>query len=122
MFIEVLHARLSNTVLLYVFVLALWGFWRFFRKEGVNSSYWGALAIAEVVILIQGVLGILLWINNLRPGGGGMHILYGVVGAIGVPAVYVFTKGGEARREMLIYAAVLLFMSGIFLRSWGTGI
>lgn len=122
MFLEILHNRLSNTILLYVFFLALWGFWRFFRKQGVDSNYWGALVIAEVVILAQGVIGIFLWLNNLRPGGGSMHILYGVVGAIGIPAVYAFTKGRDERQEMLIYAAVLLFLSGVFLRSWGTGI
>jgi hypothetical protein len=71
---------------------------------------------------VQGVIGIILWASNLRPGGEGMHILYGVVGAIGIPAVYAFTKGRDERRELLIYAAVLLFLSGVFLRSWATGI
>ncbi|MBN1665985.1 MAG: hypothetical protein JW862_02820 [Anaerolineales bacterium] len=122
MFIEILHNRLSNTILLYVFFLALWGFFRFFRKQGVDSNYWGALVIAEVVILVQGVIGIILWASNLRPGGEAMHILYGVVGALGIPAVYAFTRGRDERREVLIYAAVLLFLSGVFLRSWATGI
>ena len=116
-----IHDRLARTVLLYLLILSLWGFWRFFRRQGLNSNYWGSLAIGEGLILIQGILGIILWFNSMRPERGGVHILYGVVGAIGIPAVYLFTKGRDQRQEMIVYAAVLLFLVGVSLRSMFTG-
>lgn len=117
-----IHARLANTLLLYVILLAVWGLWRFIRREGVGSSYWGALVIAEILVVIQNLLGVYLWfINNLRPERGGIHILYGVISALAIPAVYVYTKGGDQRREMLVYAAVLLFTIGLVLRAISTG-
>lgn len=116
------HARLANTLLLYVILLAVWGLWRFIRREGVGSSYWGALVIAEILVIIQGLLGAYLWfVNTLRPERGGIHILYGVISALAIPAVYVYTKGGDERREMLVYAAVLLFTVGLVLRAISTG-
>ena len=115
------HARLANTVVMYVFLISIWGFWRVFRKQGLDSSYWGAVAIAEIIILIQGVLGIIMAISSLVPARGWMHVLYGVVGAISLPAVYFYTKGRESRLEMLVYAAVTLFMVGIFMRAIATG-
>lgn len=116
------HARLANTLLLYVILMAVWGLWRFFRKEGVGSSYWGALVIAEGLIIAQGLLGAYLWfVDSLRPERGGIHILYGVVSALAIPAVYVYTKGGDQRREMIVYAAVLLFTIGLVLRAMSTG-
>jgi hypothetical protein len=115
------HNRLATTVLLYMIILCLWGFWHAIRKEDLNGSYWGAVVIAEMVILIQGAIGIYLFVVGLQPGRGGMHILYGIVGAIGIPAVYIFTKGKSDQRAMLVYAAVMLFNSGIFLRSMATG-
>ena len=116
-----IHSRLSNTVLLYCLVLAFWGLWRFFRKEGVGSSFWGAVVIAEVLVLLQGGLGITLWATGLRPERGAIHILYGVVSVLSLPAVYVYTKGRDERREMLVYAVVLLFMVGISIRAITTG-
>ena len=116
-----IHGRLANTVLLYVLVLGIWGFWRYFRKQGLDSSFWGALVIAEILILVQGILGIVLLFMGLSPERGFVHILYGIVSAIGLPAVYVFTKGQDERRDMLVYGAVLLFLFAIAIRAMATG-
>jgi hypothetical protein len=118
---EVIHNRLAFTIVLYVFILSLWGFWRFIRKQGVDSSFRGALAIVQALTLFQGVWGIVLRVGGAVPTRGWTHVLYGVVVAISLPAVYVFTKGREERRDILIYAAVLLFMVGISLRAISTG-
>ena len=119
---DVIHSRLANSVLIYCLVLGAWGLWRFFRKQGVNSNFWGAAVIAEILVLVQGGLGVALWAMSLRPGRGAIHILYGVVSALSLPAVYVYTRGRDERREMLIYAVVLLFMVGIAIRAMATGV
>lgn len=116
-----LHSRLANTVVMYAILMALWGFWRFFRKQGMDSSYWGGIVIAEVLILIQGALGVFMRISGILPARGWFHILYGVVAAISLPAVYMYTKGRDERRDMLIYAAIFLFLTGIALRAIATG-
>jgi hypothetical protein len=117
----VIHARLANSILLYMLILALWGFWRFFRKQGMDSSYWGAIVIAEILVLLQGALGIFLFIVGLTPGRGWVHILYGIVSAIALPGVYLYTKGREDRRDILMYAVVFLFQVGILMRAMVTG-
>jgi heme A synthase len=115
------HDRLSVTIVLYLFILAAWGLWRYFRKQGPHSSFWGALVICEVLILVQGLLGIFLWSSSLRPERGAMHILYGIVTAISIPAVYAYTRGRDTRREMLIYALVLIAVIGLAGRAIITG-
>lgn len=119
--IVIIHNRLSITILLYVIIVCLWGFWRYIRKASINGNYWGVLTIAEILILLQGVLGIVLYFIGLQPARGGMHVLYGIVGALGIPAVYAFTKGRNDRKIILIYAAVLFFNAVIFIRSMATG-
>ena len=79
------------------------------------------MVIAEVLILLQGALGIYLWIMELRPGRGGIHPLYGVVTALAILFVYVFTKGREDRPEMLMYTVAFLMMIGLALRAMVTG-
>ncbi|MGD2156753.1 MAG: hypothetical protein PVG32_07760 [Anaerolineales bacterium] len=115
------HGRLANTVLLYLIVMVGWGLWRFFRKEGVGSSFWGALIIAEILIIVQGLLGGYLWLTGLQPDRGWIHILYGVVAATGIPAAYIYTKGREDRSTVLVYSLLALFLVGIALRAMSTG-
>ena len=121
MALNLIHSRLANTVFLYFLALMAWALWRYFRKEGLNSSFRGALVISEILILVQGIFGLILWLGSARPDGGVMHILYGVVGAIGVPAIYAITKGRDNRAAMLSYAAVYFCLLLIALRSMATG-
>ena len=110
------HARLANTALFFCVIMAIWGSWRFIRKQGVNSSYWGALVIAELLILAQGALGAYLWISGHRPAQG-IHIMYGIISALAIPGVYFFTKGREERPEMLMYGVAFLVLIGLILRA-----
>jgi len=61
-------------------------------------------------------LGASMWLGGLRPGRV-VHILYGVVSGLGIPAVYAYTKGREERAEMLLYAATLLVTVGLIFRA-----
>ncbi|HEY5668595.1 MAG TPA: hypothetical protein VIS10_01280 [Anaerolineales bacterium] len=118
-FVEVLHARLANTALLYFGILAIWGLWRTIRKQGLDSSFWGALVIAELLILVQGATGAYLWIIGERPGRW-VHILYGVVTALVIPGLYAYTKGESDRRVMVVYTITLLICVGVILRAMST--
>lgn len=115
-----IHDRLGNTAMLYCLILSLWGFLRYFRGKGLEGSFWGALAIAELLLLIQGGMGAYLWLIGLRPART-IHILYGIVGVLGIPMVFAFTKGRDQRPEMLMHAVTLLFLFGILLRALTTG-
>lgn len=121
MILPLIHGRLANTVILYCLALSVWAFWRFFRKQGIDSSYWGALIIGEILILVQGALGVLMWLFFALHPERDIHFLYGIVTAITLPAVYAFTRGRAERRDMLIYAATTLFLFGIALRALTTG-
>jgi phosphotransferase system glucose/maltose/N-acetylglucosamine-specific IIC component len=116
-----IHERLSVTILLFVLALGIWGFWNFLRGEGVTGSYWGALAIAVGLLVIEGLIGVVLYVQGARPSRGILHILYGIVSVLAFPAAFTFTRGRTTRYESLIYAVVALFLAGITLRAQTTG-
>jgi hypothetical protein len=116
-----IHASLANTSLLFCAAMAVWGFWRFFRRQGLASSYWGAAIVAELLILAQGALGIFLWFGGDRPSRGAVHWLYGAALALAIPLVYTYTKGRQERPDMLLYAVGFLIMVGLVLRAMVTG-
>ena len=111
-----IHARLGITALYYIVLMALWGLWRVVRKQDVGGNYWGALVIAEILIVLQGGLGAYLWLSGARPERG-VHILYGIIAALVMPGIYTYTKGDQDRRVMLIYGVGLLIVVGIILRA-----
>ena len=111
-----IHDSLANTALIYFAVLAIWGLVRFARRQAISSSYWGALVIAELLILTQGGIGAFLWYTGHRPERG-IHILYGLVSALAIPAIYAFTQGREERSEMLMYSVATLVAVGLVLRA-----
>ncbi|UCD41260.1 MAG: hypothetical protein JSV69_11865, partial [Chloroflexota bacterium] len=115
-----IHSRLANTAMIYCIVMAVWGLWRFFRGQGLSGGYFGALVIAEILLVIQGILGLILWfgVSTIRPGF--VHWIYGVALVLGAPIVYVYTKGRQDRPEMLLYSVAFIIMIALVLRAMVT--
>jgi hypothetical protein len=116
-----IHAALANACLLFSLIIAGYGFLRYVRAAGVDGSFLGALAAGELLYLAQVAVGIgLLFTPAARPARLAIHILYGAVLALMVPATYAITGGRDSRREVLAYALVGLFLAGISLRAMAT--
>ncbi|MBK9941291.1 MAG: hypothetical protein U0Z44_15660 [Kouleothrix sp.] len=119
--ITLLHARLLVTILLFFGALAIWGFVSYLRGAGVEGSYKGALAIGELLVLAEFILGVILFVSGARPYRPSIHILYGIVAILTVPGTFAYTRGRDGRWELLIYVTVCLFLCGIALRALTTG-
>lgn len=119
------HARIGNSAILFMVIAGFWGLWRWSRRQGVNPNYLGMLIVGELLIIVQGLVGAYMWLvlRRLvlleRPG---MHLLYGILTVLTLPAAYSFIQGKlDARREQLIYALVCLFLAGLLWRAMTTG-
>lgn len=122
MTLTMIHASLANTALLFAVVAGIWGIVLRLRDRNIDGNYWGILAVGELLFLSQGLLGAYLWINGARPGRLGVHILYGVVLLIGLPAYYAITKGRDDKHAALAYGVLCLFLAAISLRAVATGV
>lgn len=108
-------------MLLFLLALAGWGFLNYVRGPGVTGSYWGTLAIGEGLIVVEALIGVALSLLGNSPARGWLHILYGIVAVISIPAAFAFTRGRTGRYESLIYALVALFLAGVTSRLTLTG-
>lgn len=120
--IVTLHARFANTVWLFLLFLGLWSLWRAIRGQGVNSNFLGALFIAEVVIVIQTLLGAFLWLS----GRGGniadpaIHILYGAFSLVFLPFVFLYwLRGDDSNRAQWVLSFAVLFQFGTVFYRFG---
>jgi hypothetical protein len=121
--IILVHTQLSQTIWIFFLILGVWGLYRAVRGWGLDGSYMGALVIGQVLYVVQGVLGGLLWLNGRmvlveRPF---MHVLYGSFALVFLPFVFmVWLKGDDSNRGMWVMAFTVLFMFGIALRAAST--
>jgi hypothetical protein len=116
------HAQLAIAVMLFNFILGLWGFLKFLRGHGMDGNFFGAVALSPILGLVQMLLGLILIVQGLGVNVRFVHYLYGALVIISVPAVFAFTRGRDDRGAVLIYAAVLLLTAAFGLRAYTTGL
>ena len=118
--LAVIHDRLADTSSLFIAALGIWALFLRFRSRPLDSSWSGAAVIAELLLIAQFALGAILYFQGLdvvlpRPF---MHILYGVVAIITIPASYAyFGKVEDENVKTLAMAFVYLFLWGIVQRA-----
>src|SRR5438045_843557 len=116
-----MHARLLFTLLIVFVVLIVWGLISFFRSRALSRVYAGALIVAELLLLSEVVIGVLLTVNGAHAYRQATHIMYGVVAVLTLPMTMVYLRGRNTRWDQLIYVAACLFLSAIVLRVLETG-
>ena len=117
---ELLHGRLAVSLVLYFLAAGVWNLVAALRRRSLAPQTWGILAIGELLALAQGTIGLVLYLEGARPERG-LHILYGVVAVLGLPAYYIISRGRDDRRASWAYAVLCLFLAGISARGITTG-
>ncbi len=121
MSLTLIHARLAIAMLMFLTVAGIWGLVAYFRQQQVSGTYWGILAVGEILILAQVIIGSILLIQGARPDRG-VHLLYGSVAIVALPGYYAYTRGEDDRRAYLTYGLICLFLVGISIRAMTTAL
>ncbi len=113
-----LHATLAYTIVMYLALLGVWGLWLGARGSGPSASFRGALVIAEVAALAQGLVGLALALG--RPLNG-IHALYGVALVLALPLAATLVRGRVPRGQSVALGIAALFTAGLAIRGITTG-
>ena len=116
-----IHQALATASLLFSLIIAGYGFLLYFRKRGLDASFWGALAAGELLYVAQVIVGFVLLAGGLRPPRTAVHLLYGALLCLVLPLAYVSTRAADTYREAGLYGLIGLFLAGIALRAMDTG-
>ncbi|MCP5095017.1 MAG: hypothetical protein GY943_05660 [Chloroflexi bacterium] len=118
-FIVVLHQGLSNMAWMYFLALGVWGGYRAIRGWGVDGNYLGASVLGQAIFVIQGIIGVVLWIDGRLPAlaRAEVHILYGAFVVIFLPFIYLAAlRGDDSNRGQWVLTFSTLFLFGVALR------
>ncbi len=114
------HAGLANTAVLFIAAIGIWALFLRFRSKPLSGNWYGAAAVGEILLVVQALLGFFLYLQGLggqlpRPM---LHILYGIVAIITLPAAYFyFGNSDDEKVKALAMALVCFFLWGIVLRA-----
>ncbi len=116
-----IHAQLTNTAIFFIAIIGVWAFFLRFRNQPLSGSWFGAAVIGELLLIAQVAIGVYLY---LVMGLGAalprpfLHMLYGVVAIITLPAAYsYFSQLEDENVKTVAMAATCLFLWGILLRA-----
>jgi hypothetical protein len=124
--LSLIHSRLSVTATWFLLLLGVWALVLWLLNRPLGPSWFGAVVIAELLLLAQGLLGAWnYWIMGWGPilPRPFMHILYGIVAVITLPAAWgYFGNLTEERVRALAMGPTCIFLWGIILRASTTAL
>jgi hypothetical protein len=109
--VELLHDRLATTVMLFFLLVGLWGLLEFGRGGSLGGNIAGALIIGQVLVVVQGAFGMVLFLFSDRPEDT-IHILYGFTAALVLPFVWSYVRDRAPRQGLLLYSLVGMTTGG----------
>ena len=115
-----IHAGLANAAALFTGVLAVWALFLAIRNRPLEGGWLGAAVIGELLLVAQFALGWVLWFQGYGATlpRAWIHILYGAVAVITLPAAYTyFSNIKDNRVQTLAMFAVCAFLWGIVQRA-----
>jgi hypothetical protein len=115
--IFLLHDRLATTVILFFAIAGLWGLLEFARGGALSGSIAGILIIGQGLVVVQGLLGVVLYLAGYRPA----TIVHVLTAAIVLPFLWSYVRDRAPRQGLLLYSLVALFIVGLAIRGMTTG-
>jgi hypothetical protein len=117
--IVLIHRGLANAASLFLAILTIWALVQFFRSRPLGGSWNGAAVVAEILLVAQFLVGGVLWLQGMQAGPRPwIHILYGTVAIITLPAAYsYFGRLEDSKVQALAMALSCAFLWGIVQRA-----
>lgn len=110
-----LHRQVAYALVLYYSAVGLWGLFLGARGAGPSPGYRGAIAIAVIASIAQGIVGVLVYVF-LRPPSEALHVLYGFALVFAMPLAASLVRGRAPRGQSVALGFAALFTAGLAIR------
>ncbi len=121
------HRYLAYSVPTAFLLLALWALVSFIRNKNPSDRFWNLLAVVQVVIAIQVIVGGVLFLMDHRPSSSGPTWLHYVYGGLFPGALLVFAhRWAQSERfksiPWAVFGVVAFVCFGLTFRALQTGL
>lgn len=115
-----LHEGLARTSILLFIALGVMALFSRLRSQPLGGSWYGAAVIAELVVVVQFILGFVLYSQGLGENlpRAFVHILYACVALVTLPAAYgYFSRIEDENVKSILMAIVCFFLMEVVIRT-----
>ena len=122
-----IHRVLGAAIVASWLIVCVWSLVLKLRRTDEAPAFWRAVSVAQVLLVVQLVLGVVLFATGGVPGSGGpytntFHALYG----FGFPALVLFYShkwAREGRRDpFAVFSFAALVIMALAMRSYMVGL
>lgn len=115
-----IHRGLAQSGIFFFIALGVWAIWLRIRSRPLDSSWYGAAVIGELLIVANFLLGWVLYGQGLSENlsRGFVHILYATVAVITLPAAYLYlSRLNDENVKTVLFAIVCFFLMEVIIRA-----
>ena len=115
-----IHRGLAQSGIFFFIALGVWAIWLRIRSRPLDSSWYGAAVIGELLMIVEFLLG---WVLYGQGHGGNLarafvHILYATVAVITLPAAYLYlSRLQDENVKTILFAIVCFFLMEVIIRA-----
>ena len=106
--------------MLYSAAAGVYGLVEYFRARPVTPAYWGLIVFGYLLAMAQAGLGGWMALHGGQPTDGWLHMAYGAVTVLWIPAIQLLNRKRSERDATLTCALVSLAEFVIALRAMAT--
>lgn len=119
-----IHLYVAYVVPTGFLVLAAWSLVSFIRNKGPSSLYWNLLAILQVVLGVQVVVGALLFLGGLEPPSSPAWLHYAYGGLFPAALLVWAHRFGRKHKDVawLVFGLAAFVNFGLTTRALMTGL
>jgi hypothetical protein len=110
-----LHGQLATVLVLYYVAVGLWGLALGIRNSAPSANFRGAVVIATIASVAQGVLGASVFLF-LRGPRDALHVLYGFALVLAMPLAWSIVHDRQPRGQSVALGFAALFTAGLAIR------
>jgi len=115
-----IHAGLAQSATLFMIALGVWAIILRIRSRPLDGNWYGGLAVGEILMVAQFAIGFILYGQGLGDNlpRAFVHILYGAVAVITLPAAYAYLSRLEDENvKSILFAIVCFFLMEVVIRA-----
>ena len=115
-----IHTGVARAGSTFMAILAIWALVLRFRSRPLDGNWFGAAMVGELLLIAQFIMG---WLLYFQTSGAGLpraylHILYGMVALLVLPAGYsYFGRIEDENVKTIAMAFICFFLWGIIQRA-----
>ena len=109
------HRQVAYALVLYYSAVGLWGLFLGVRGAGPSPGYRGAIAIAVIASIGQGLVGVLVYLFRGGPSEA-LHVLYGFALVLAMPLAASLVRDRTPRGQSVALGFAALFTAGLAIR------